>query len=184
MASRTKPEEEDTLGAAKQTTGQHQGRCLVNPQPVPLRELHLASQRTERRVHLTNLYTLSVALRQKTGQRLGVTETGWHPTVFPGRACQNSFLLTKVQPLNDNGPAHTPGVFNDTRHGITYERLALMPGLAVGHQGHPEGIDVIPAGVRLADRQMVRIEVYAGGAASTISVVTNTRQPLASRLNR
>ena len=51
----------DALGATKQASGQHQGRCLVHRQPVSLHELHPANDGTVGRVDLMYLNSLTVA---------------------------------------------------------------------------------------------------------------------------
>ena len=47
--------------------------------------------------------------------------------------------------------------------------LGLMPGLAVGHQRHAEGMDIVAAGVSHTHRQMIGIQVHANGATPFIS---------------
>ena len=55
VADGANPPARDALGTTKETKetpGQHQGRCLMDAEPVTLVELHPADQRTERRVDL------------------------------------------------------------------------------------------------------------------------------------
>ena len=61
IAGRTHPSAGDALGTAEQTPGQHQGRSLVNAEPITLHKLHPANDGTEGRVHLMYLHTLPVA---------------------------------------------------------------------------------------------------------------------------
>ena len=64
--------------------------------------------------------------------------------------------------------------------------------LAVGHQRHPPGFQAVATGVGIRHSEMVRIQVHADAprrlsltnGTSIISVLTNTRQPLPSRLKR
>ena len=57
VADRTDPSAGDALGTAEQTTGQRQGRGLVDTEPVSFHELHPADDGTEGRVHLVYLST-------------------------------------------------------------------------------------------------------------------------------
>ncbi|MCY4364847.1 MAG: hypothetical protein OXE17_01260 [Chloroflexi bacterium] len=58
IADRTDPSARDALGTAEQMSGQHQGRCLVDTEPVTLHELDPANDRTEGRVDLVYLQPL------------------------------------------------------------------------------------------------------------------------------
>lgn len=70
---RSYPPAGDTLGTAKQTTGQYQGRCLMHIGPIPDHKLYPTSERIESRVSLINLHTFAVAPRQETRPRLAVS---------------------------------------------------------------------------------------------------------------
>ena len=58
VADRTDPPAGDALGTAEQTTGQRQGRCLVDAEPVSFHELHPPYHAGKGRVHLVYLYSL------------------------------------------------------------------------------------------------------------------------------
>ena len=60
------------------------------------------------------------------------------------------------------------GVSDHSRHRVADDGLGLMLGLDVGDQMHTEGVDVVPLGVSLANRQVVGVEINADGAAPLI----------------
>ena len=62
-----------------------------------------------------------------------------------------------------------PCVPDHPGHRITDERFGLATALAVGHQRHTEGMDVVARGVRLGNGQMVGIEVNAKGVSPKLS---------------
>ena len=100
IADGTNPPAGDALGAAKQASGQHQGRSLMYRQPVSLHELHPAHDGTVRRVDLYDFDSFPVTTGQEVRLDLAVAETGQHPGVPPGFTLQHRFLLPEVQPLN------------------------------------------------------------------------------------
>ena len=65
VADGTSPPARDALGAAEQTTGQRQGRSLVDTEPVSFHELDPANYGTEGRVDLVYLNSLAVAPRDE-----------------------------------------------------------------------------------------------------------------------
>ena len=67
-ASSNKLPARDALRITQRTVGQHQGRCLMDAEPVPLHESHPAYHRTEGRVDLPHLNSLTVT----TGKEMGL----------------------------------------------------------------------------------------------------------------
>ena len=112
------PAARNALGTAKQSPGQHQGRRLVNAEPVPLHELHPADDRAESRVDLTDLHTPAVPSRQEIRLRLAVTEARQHAAVpsgirLPGRpsswgspAVQERWACRRAPRSRPRGPRH------------------------------------------------------------------------------
>ena len=77
-------------------------------EPVALHELHPVNDRTEGRVHLVDLHSLTNALAQEAGSYLAVAKTGQHPAVLAGLPLQDDLLLAKVQSLDEDGFARFP----------------------------------------------------------------------------
>ena len=65
IARGTDPPAGDALRATEQTTGQRQGRCLVDTEPVSFHELDPADHRAEGRVDLMDLHPLPAAAGQE-----------------------------------------------------------------------------------------------------------------------
>ena len=167
-AVRTLPAARNALGTAEQTPGQHQGRSLVDAQPVTFHELHPAYNRTVGRVDLKYLHSIPVAAGDEIGLDLPVAEGRQHPGVLRGLALQLGLLPLEVQPLNHDGLARLPGMLHHPGHRILDQRLSLMAGLAVGHQRDPPGAEPVPGGVRLRYRQVAGIQVHSNRAAPPV----------------
>ena len=75
------PKERNAFGTVKQTTGEDQGRRLVDAEPVAFHEFHPADYRTEGRVHLVNIHPLPEPPGQEAGPDLGVAEGGEHAAI-------------------------------------------------------------------------------------------------------
>ena len=74
IAGGTDPPAGDALGTAEQTTGQHQGRCLMDTEPISFHELHPANDRTVGRVHLVDFHTFLVAPGQEVRLDLAIAD--------------------------------------------------------------------------------------------------------------
>ena len=64
-----------------------------------------------------------------------------------------------------DGFTHLSGVVDHAGHGIADNGLGLILRLALGHQQHAEGVDVVGAGISPTDRQMVGVQVHTEGTA-------------------
>ena len=88
IADGTNPPARDALRTTKQASGQHQARCLIYRQPVPLHELHPADHGTVRQVDLYDFNSFPVTSGQKVRLHLAVRKGRQHPGVLAGLSLQ------------------------------------------------------------------------------------------------
>ena len=127
----------NALGAAEQTTGQHQGSSLMDTEPVSFHEFDPAYDRAVRRVHLHHLNTLPGSTGVEIATHQAVGQGRQRPAHPPGSTLKRSLLLPELEPLYHHRLARITGMGHHTRDRVPNKCLSLTPRPSVGDQGYP-----------------------------------------------